>query len=194
MLLFYISLSCHLSHVTSLSTCCLFYIAPHWGWGGLKPVITCWEHWELWLNEPRDFMVMVYRTHLKCTHDMCSIWDWWEHFWGIWIVTSTCASYVTTHNSWQPLEICPTIFSKCSHWAHSKNILKILLGKFQMVANCYGWLHMRHMLKLQSKHRKNVLTNPRSNTCCGYISNVSYMPSPWNLWAHSTKALNVLNM
>ena len=32
----------------------------HWGWGGLKPVITCWEHWELWLNEPSDFMVITY--------------------------------------------------------------------------------------------------------------------------------------
>ena len=65
----------------------------HWGRGGLKPVITCWEHWELWLNEPSNFMVITYRTHLKCTHNMYSIWDWWEHFWGIWIVTSTCASY-----------------------------------------------------------------------------------------------------
>ena len=182
----------------------------HWGQGGLKPMITCWEHWELWLNEPSDFMVITYRTHLKCTHNMCSIWDWWEHFWGVWIVTSTCASYVTTHNSWQSFEICSrccsvfdiqsqcsskqAMWSKCSHWAYSKNILKILLDKFQMIANCYGWLHMRHMLKLQSKHRKNVPTSPRLNTCCGYISNVSYMLLPWNRWAHSTKALNVLNM
>ena len=43
----------------------------HWGWGGLKPVITCWEHWELWLNEPSNFTVMTYRTHLRCTHNMC---------------------------------------------------------------------------------------------------------------------------
>ena len=95
----------------------------HWGRGGLKPVITCWEHWELWLNEPSNFMVITYRTHLKCIHKMCSIWDWWEHFCGMWIVTSTCASYVTTHNSWQSFEICPTIFSKCSYDMPSGNIL-----------------------------------------------------------------------
>ena len=152
------------------------HIPNHWGQGDLKPVITCWEHWELWLNKPSDFMVITYRTHMKCTHNMCSIWDWWEHFWGVWIVTSTCASYVTTHNSWQSFEICSrccsvfdiqsqcsskqAMWSKCSHWAYS-NILKILLDKFQMIANCYGWLHMRHMLKLQSKHPKNVPTSPR---------------------------------
>ena len=82
-------------------------------------------------------------------------------------------------------------------WAqrfHGKNILKILLGKFQMITNCYGWLYTRHMLKLQSKCSKNVPTSPRLNTCCRYISNVSYMLLPWNLWAHLTKALNVLNM
>ena len=101
--------------------CCHHW--PYWGQGGLKPVITCWEHWELWLNEPRDFMVITYRTHLKCTHNMYSIWDWWEHFWGVWIVTSTCASYVTTHNSWQSFEICPKIFSKCSYYKPSRNIL-----------------------------------------------------------------------
>ena len=52
---------------------------------------------------------------------------------------------------------------------------------------------MRHMLKLQSKCPKNVPTSPRLNTYCGYISNVSYMLLQWNCWAHSTKALNVLN-
>ena len=41
-----------------------------------------------------------------------------------------------------------------------------------------GELHMRHMLKLQSKRHKNVLTSPRLNICCGYISNVSYMLLP----------------
>ena len=155
-------------------------------------------------------MVITYRTHLKCTHNMYSIWDLWEHFWNIWIVTSTCASYVTTHNGWQSFESCPTIFSKCSYYMLSGNILitwlilrnivitcqklSNILNKFQMIANCYGWLHMRHMLKLQSKCPKNVLTSPRLNICCGYISNVSYMLLPWNRWAHSTKALNVLNM
>ena len=24
----------------------------HWGQGCLEPMITCWEHWELWLNGP----------------------------------------------------------------------------------------------------------------------------------------------
>ena len=139
-------------------------------------------------------MVITYRTHLKCTHNMCSIWDWWEHFWGVWIVTSTCASYVTAHNSWQLFEICSTIFSKCSYYKPSGNILitwlvlrnivitcqklSNILNKFQTIANCYGQLHMRHMLKLQSKHPKNVPTSPRLNTCCGYISNVSYMLLP----------------
>ena len=27
----------------------------------------------------------------------------------------------------------------------SGNILKILLGKFKMIANCYGWLHEAHV-------------------------------------------------
>ena len=136
------------------------------------------------MNEPSDFMVITYRTHLKCTHNMCSIWDWWEHFWNIWIVTSTCASYVTTNNSWQPFEICPTIFSKCFYYMPSGNIvitcqkLSNILNKFQMIANCYEWLHMRHILKLQSKCSKNVPTSSRLNTCCGYISNVSYMFPP----------------
>ena len=70
-----------------------------------------------------NFMVITYRTHLKCTHNMYSIWDWWEHFCDIWIVSSTCASYVTTHNSWQSFEICPMIFSKCSSYMLSGNIL-----------------------------------------------------------------------
>ena len=113
-------------------------LQSHWGWGGLEPVITCWEHWELWLNEPSDFMVITYRTHLKCTHTIYSIWDWWEHFCGVWIVTSTCALYVTIHNSWQSFEICPMIFSKCSYYMLSGNILShgSFWGTFEIYSRC----------------------------------------------------------
>ena len=153
-------------------------------------------------------MVITYRTHLKCTHNMYSIWDWWEHFCSVWIVTSTCASYVTTHNSWQPFEICPMIFSKCSyympsgniywatswtnfkcsskwalwskcsHWAYSKNILKILLDKFQMAANCYGWLYEAHV--------EVTIQMPQK---CSHQSQIEHM-----LWVHFKCVLYVITM
>ena len=129
------------------------FLSRHWGQGGLKPVTTCWEHWELWLNEPRDSMVITYRTHLKC-----SIWDQWEHFGGIWIVTSTCASYVTTHNSWQPFEICPMIFSKCFYYMPSGNILitwlfsKNIWNLFKMLLSFWHvivmFLKTNHVIKM----------------------------------------------
>ena len=123
----------------------------HWGQGGLKPVITCWEHWELWLNEPRDFMVITYRTHLKCTYNICSIWDWWEHFWNIWTVTSTCTSYVTTHNSWQSFEICLTMFSKYSYYMPSRNIwnlFKMLLSFWHIIVMFFKTSHVIKMFPL----------------------------------------------
>ena len=132
----------------------------HWKQGGLEPVITCWKHWELWLNEPSDSMVLTYRIHLKCTHNMCSIWDRWEHFCGVWIVTSTCASYVTTHNSWQSFEICPTIFSKCSYYIPSGNILItwfVLRNIWNLFKMLFSFLYVIMMFPKQTNCDQDVL-------------------------------------
>ena len=47
----------------------------HWGWGCLEPVITCWEHWELWLNGPTTYSSITDWVHLECIHNMGFIWN-----------------------------------------------------------------------------------------------------------------------
>ena len=72
------------------------------------------------------------------------------------------ALYVTTHNSWQSFEICPTIFSKCSYYMPSGNIaitcqewvvtyeahVEVIIQMFQ---KCSHQSQIKHMLWVHFK-------------------------------------------
>ena len=83
---------------------------------------------------------------------------------------------------------------KCSHWACGRNILRMWLGKFQMIANCYGGSNVSHMLILHSKCCINVPTGSRSYTWTGNIWNVPNLLLAGKWWVPSTSAYNILKM
>ena len=86
------------------------------------------------------------------------------------------------------------MWSKCSHQPYGENIFRMLLGKFQMTANCYGRSNVAYMLILHSKYCINVPIGSRLNTWSGYIWNVPNLLSAGKWQVPSTRAYNVLKM
>ena len=86
------------------------------------------------------------------------------------------------------------MWSKCSHQPYCENIFRMLLGKFQMTANCYGGSNVAYMLILHSKYCINVPIGSRSNTWSGNIWNVPNLLSAGKWQVPSTRAYNVLKM
>ena len=86
------------------------------------------------------------------------------------------------------------MWSKCSHQPYGENIFRMLLGKFQMTANCYGGSNVVYMLILHFKYCINVLMGSRLNTWSGYIWNVPNLLLAGKWQVPSTRAYNVLKM
>ena len=86
------------------------------------------------------------------------------------------------------------MWSKCSHQPYGGNILRMLLGKFQMIANCYGGSNVLHMLILHSKCSINVPTSCVWPGTCRNIWNVPNLLSVGKWQVPSTRAYNVLKM
>ena len=70
----------------------------------------------------------------------------------------------------------------------------MLLGKFQMTANCYGWSNVADMLMLHSKCCINVPIGSKLNTWSGFIWNVPNLLSVDKWRVPLTRAYNVLKM
>ena len=70
----------------------------------------------------------------------------------------------------------------------------MLLGKFQMTADCYGGSNVVYMLMLYSKCCINVPIGSRLNTWSGYIWNVPNLLLAGKWQVPSTRAYNVLKM
>ena len=56
------------------------------------------------------------------------------------------------------------LFSKCSHWAHCRNIFGIPVNKSQNIIRCYEQPHMDNMLILHSRCDQNVLSKNSPST------------------------------
>ena len=131
-------------------------------------------------------------TFSKCFYHMPNgnIWNLFKMTFVFWM-WSRCSSKRTNVIKMFSKD---QMWSKCSHQPYGGNILRMLLDKFQMIANCYGGSNVLYMLILHSKCCINVPISCVRPGTCRNIWNVPNLLSVGKWWVHSTRACNVLKM